>query len=423
MELTKRLGLWQQANFRNLWVGTTLTLFGTQVTAVALPLAAALTLHASPGELGVLSAMAFVPYLLMSLHVGVWFDRRAKKRILVVVDVCRAAVLAVVPVTAWLGRLSIGLLLVVAFGVGVCEVIADIGGLSFLPFLVEKDDIAEGNSKLEFSNSTATVTGGSIGGLAVQVLTAPFAMLFNVVTALLSALCISRIRIRETPPPVAKDASMLRDIREGARFVVRHRVIRALVSTTLVFNLFTYMIEPVFILFMTRQLKLHPFVIGLVFSSSGVGSLIGALVATPLARRLGYGPVIVGAIAVAAVTAFMVPLAAILPRPLMITDLVVMHVLDAASIIAYNVNQRTVRTTSTPGALQGRMNASIRLVVMGVAPLGTLIGGFLGGSVGLVPTLVVAACGLLLALIPIGISSVPRLRTLPEPETLPAPVA
>lgn len=423
MELTKRLGLWRQANFRNLWLGTTMSLFGTQVAAVALPLTAALTLHASSGELGALSAMAFVPYLLMSLHVGVWFDRRAKKRILIAVDVCRAAVLAIVPVTAWLGRLSVGLLLAVAFGIGVCEVIADIGGLSFLPFLVERDDIAEGNSKLEFSNSAATVSGGSIGGLAVQVLTAPFAMLFNVVTALLSAACVSRIRVREVPPPVAEDASMLRDILEGARFVVRHRVIRALVSTTLVFNLFTYMIEPVFILFMTRQLKLHPFVIGLVFSSSGVGSLIGALVATPLARRLGYGPVIVAAIAVAAVTAFMVPLAAILPGPLVIADLVVMHVLDAASIIIYNVNQRTVRTTPTPPALQGRMNASIRLVVMGVAPLGMLAGGLLGGIIGLVPTLVVAASGLLLSLVPVGTSSVPRLRALPELETIPEPVA
>ncbi|MEU6406696.1 MFS transporter [Streptomyces sp. NPDC046985] len=421
--MSRRLGLWRQADFRNLWLGTTMTLFGGQVAAVALPLTAALTLHASPAELGVLSAMAFVPYLLMSLHVGVWFDRRAKRRTLVVVDLCRAAVLAVVPVAAWTGRLDIGLLLAVAFGAGVCEVVADIGGLSFLPFVVARDDIAEGNSKLELSNSAATVSGGSIGGLAVQLLTAPFAMLFNVVTALLSAACVSRIRAPESPPPVAEDAGMLRAIKEGARFVTGHPVIRALVSTTLVFNLFTYMIEPIFILFMTRQLDLHPFVIGLIFSSSGVGSLIGALIATSLARRLGYGPVIVSAIAVAVVTAFLVPLAAVLPGPLAVADLVVMHVLDAASIIVYNVNQRTLRTTLTPAALQGRMNASIRLVVMGVAPLGTLAGGFLGGSIGLVPTLVAAAFGLLLALIPIGTSRVPRLRALRDLEAVPETVA
>ncbi|GHE73712.1 MFS transporter [Streptomyces vinaceus] len=421
----RRTTLWRHADFRNLWFGLTASLFGSKVTAVALPLIAAVSLEATPFEMGVLVAAEGLPYLFISLFAGVWLDRSAKRPILILTDVVRAALLLFLPLGWAGGFLSFPLLLVVSLAIGACTVVSDIGSASYLPLLIDRKDLVEGNGKLELSSSASDIAGNALGGGLLQVISAPFAVIVNSVTYLVSAVFTARIRHREAKPvPVAQEAGaeaaerpgLWREIAEGAQPVLRNKVVRTLVTATLVFNLFTLVIEPVFLIFVTRTLGVEPFYIGLIFASAGAGALVGALIAERASQLLGVGRAMVVSLSVAGLAALLIPLATQLPTTEASLLIVVMHFIDSAMVIVYNVNQRSLRSAVTPDHLQGRMNATIRMAVMGVTPVGALAGGFLGGALGAQQTLVLGAIGVLLSGVVILLSGVRSVREIPDTE-------
>lgn len=411
---TISLGLLKQPDFRNFWLGHTVSSFGVQITTVAIPLIAALTLEASALEMGILTAVEFLPFLLISLFVGVWVDRKPKRPMMIGSDIMRAVVLIAIPIGILLDVLTMPILYVIAALVGINTVIFEIAHVSYLPTVVKNDELVEGNSKLEFSSSSATVVGQSIGGALIQVFSAPLSILFNVGTYLLSALYLAFIKQQEEPleVPEGTKQNMWVDIREGATFVFQNHVLRPILFGTVIFNLFTYVIEPIFILYITRTLALAPVYIGLIFSMSGVGALLGAFMAGPMVKRLGIGKTLVFSLFLAGFVSLIIPVATLLPTLPAVMLIMAMYMIDAAMVIVYNINQRSLRQAITPQHLQGRMNACIRMFGMGVVPFGAVLGGWLGDIMGTTPALIVGAIGLMSASIFIIFSSV---RTISQP--------
>ena len=414
--MRKVLGLlWEHKNFRYLWVGQTISLFGTQITLIGLPLVAAISLKASPLEMGILQAVGFLPFLILSLFAGVWVDRKPKRPILICADIVRAMLLVMIPLGWYEGFLSMPLLLAVAFLIGIGTVFFDIGSTSYLPFLIGNEQLAEGNSKLEFSSASATVLGQSIGGALIQIFSPPFAITFDVISYVCSALFLGFIRKKETiVVPEGERQNIWSDIGKGTTFVFGNEMIRAIVLAATFFNLFTVMMEPIFILYITRTLRLEPVVIGLIFSSAGAGALVGAFIAMPVMNRLGIGKTLISSLLIAGLAACLIPVAVVLPTIPAVILIIMMYFLDSVMLIVFNINQRSLRSAITPDRLQGRMNASIRFLVMGVVPIGNVLGGLLGGLIGTTLTLLVGAIGIVFASVFIISPSIRRLRIIPE---------
>ncbi len=288
-------GLWQHPDFLRFWAAQAISEFGSQVTLLALPLIAAITLHASPFEVGVLAATGQAPFLLIGLFAGAWIDRRRRRPVLVGADLGRALILLAIPVAAAFDALSVRLLYAVSFGAGVLTCFFDISYLSFLPSLVNRDRLIDANSKLETSRSIAQVGGPGLAGILVGLVSAPFAILADACSFLVSALCLWRIRTAEPEPEARVErTSLWAEIGFGLRYVAHHAVLRALVGCGAVTNLFGHAFLSIYVLFMARNLGLGATAIGLVFATGGVGALIGATTADRVARRFGQGWALIG---------------------------------------------------------------------------------------------------------------------------------
>lgn len=411
---TRNRGLWHHHDFRNLWLGQTASMLGTDMTGIVLPLLAALTLDASLVEIGMLSASVYVPTLLMSLLAGVWLDRKPKRPIIVLADVGRALLLVTIPLALWQDVLTMPLLIGISLAVGVGSVVSDIGNAAILPILVDRENLIEGNSKLEVSASVSNIGGNTVGGVAISVLPAPLAVILNAVLYAVSAVFTFAIRKEEVPEPDGQPRHVIREIAEGASFVFSNVTLRVLVGATLIANFFAFALDPIFLVYIARTLDLDPFYIGVILSSSGAGALVGALVSGPLSRRLPLGRLLVATTAGVGLIVLLVPLATFMPLPVAVGMLIVMQFLDAVLVIVCNVNMRAYRSSITPDRLQGRMNASVRMVVMGVAPLGAIAGGVFGEWAGVQVGLVVAALGILSAALPIACSHIRHVRAVPE---------
>lgn len=405
--------LWRHRDFLKLWIGQTISVFGSQFTGLALPLIAALTLNASPAEMGILLAADTAPFLLVGLFAGVWVDRLRRRPILIVGDVGRALLLLTIPLTAFAGRLSMPQLYVVGFLYGVLTVFFDVAYQAYLPALVERGHLVEGNSKLEASRSTAQVAGPGVAGLLIQALSAPFAIVLDALSFFISALFLGMIRRSEGEPVVTR-APMLAEVREGLKSVFDNRLLRAIAGTTATSNFFGSAIGALYILFATQELGLAPAAIGLVFSVGNIGALAGGVLAGTLARRLGLGRVIVGAAFLGALGNVPVVFAT---RDLALPVLAVGWVLVAMASPIYNINQVSLRQAITPLSLQGRMNATMRFVVWGTLPLGGLVGGFIGGAIGLRSAIALAAAGGLTAFLWVLRSPVRTLTRIPDSAT------
>ena len=413
-------------NFRQLWIGDALGQLGAQLALIALPVYAVETLHATELEMGVLTAAETIAFPAIGLLVGAWVDRMNKRRTLVVADLVRAAALAVVVVAGLTGHGSIPLLVGVAVAMSCATVFFDVAHQSYVPGLVGLAHISEGNSKLQATQSVAVAVGPGLGGQLLRVITAPALVGATVVTYLLSALFVARIRHDEELPARSPDRSLRREIGEGLRFVLGQPLLRRIVATTGISNVFGSVTAALVVIYALRVLGLDEAGLGAVFSAGTVGGVVGAVLADRLTRAVGEGRTI--AIAAAA----WVPAFALTPLALPLSDagvpvaavLVTGQGLAMFCIVVYNVAQVSFRQRLCPPALLGRMNASVRFIVWGGMPLGGLLGGLLGTHLGVLPTLWVAVAGTALATLPVLLSPLVRMRDLPGPEplaTVPAP--
>jgi MFS family permease len=410
----RRVGvLWRNRDFMSFWAGQSGSLFGTQVTKLALPLTAILTLGASAGQLGLLRTAEFLPFLVISLPAGVWIDRRRRRPVMIAADVARMALIALVPLLAFPHLLRMWHLYAVALLVGLFTVLFDLAYLSYVPRVVGREHLVEANSKLMVSTSVAEIGGPGIGGLLVQLLTAPAALLVDAASYLASAICVGRIRRPEPAPALPERRPALRaEVADGLQLVFGNRYLRAIAGEGFLFNFFLQFVETLFVLYAVRQLGFSPGLVGGVIGVGSVGGLVGSVVAARVSARMRFGPAVTLGCVVACAGPILLPL---VTGPLWLAAALAVaafFLLGFGSGVA-NVLNVSLRQTVTPDRSLGRMNASMRLALYGAIPLGALAGGFLGGAIGLRPTLLVAGVGFFVALLPIVLSPIPRLAELP----------
>lgn len=406
-----RGGLWRHRDFLLLWGSQSVSQVGTQVSILALPLVAVLTLDASAFEVALLTTLEYLPWLLLALPAGVWVDRLTRRPMLVVTDVGRALALASVPLAHALGVLTVWQLDVVAFSAGALTVFFDVAYQSYLPSLVSRDQLVDGNAKLAASMSAAQVAGPGLGGGLVAAVTAPYAIFVDAVSFVGSALLLGGIRTRERAPAASERVGMRRELLEGLRYLVAHRHWRALAASTGAFNLFGNVWGAIVIVYMVRSLDLSPGLIGVIFAVGGVGSVAGAALAPSVSRRLGVGPAIVASAALSGLPMLLVPLA---PVSHPIPFIAVGWGLTGAGIMIYNISAISLMQALTPERLLGRLNASRRFIVWGTIPLGSLLGGALAATIGLRPTIFVGTILGSLAFLFVAVSPVRSVRELPD---------
>ena len=404
----RRRSLWRHGNFVKLWSAQTISQFGDEITQLALPLVAILTLEATPFQIGLLGTFQFLPFILLTIPAGVWVDRMRRKPILIGADIGRAVLLTSIPVAFVGGWLSIPQLYVVAFAVGCLEVFFDVAYQSYLPAVVDRDQLVEGNSKLELSMSASMVIGPGIAGFLVELVRAPFAILFDALSYVGAVIMLLFIRRPEMPPPAHDPAtgsrpSMRTEAAEGLRYVLGHRYLRYIAACTGTLNLFGNIGGVILILYIVDELGVNAGTLGVIFAIANLGVLLGALSAERLARWFGLGRTIVGS---AVASPFALVAVAIAPRDAPIPLLVVGGVIGAATAVIYNINQVSLRQAITPERMQGRMNATMRFIVWGTIPIGSIAGGLLGGLIGLQATIWVGAIGSFIGFLPVLLSPV-----------------
>ena len=410
-------GLWRHGDFLKLWSAETVSVFGSQVGQLAMPLVAILVLDATAFEVAALGVVLFLPFIFFTLPAGVWVDRLPRRPILIIGDFGRAALLATVPIAYLADALTLAQLFVVAFLVGTLQVFFDVAYQSYLPSLVERAQIIDGNSKLEISRSAAQVGGPGLGGVLVQLFTAPYAVLLDAVSFLGSGLFLLRIRKAEEPRTVAdangQKPSLWTDLKEGLHFVLSNPNLRAQAGCTGTSNFFANVAFATLLVFAVRELGLSAGAIGIVFSLGAAGSLAAAFTATRVSARFGIGPTSIVATALFGPATLLVAFAP--AGDAAIPILVVSQLIFGYTVVVYNIVQVSYRQAICPPRLQGRMNSVMRFMVWGTIPIGGLLGGALATWVGLRETIVIGAIGGGLAFLWLLLSPQRHLHEMPKP--------
>lgn len=413
-------GLWRHRDFLSLWGAETISQFGSQVTFLALPLVAILVLEESTFRVAALTTAYFLPFLFFTLPAGVWVDRLRRRPILVLGDLARGLALATIPVAHWLGVLTIWQLYAVAFVAGIGTVFFDVAYQSYLPVLVGREQIVEGNSKLEISRAGAAIGGPGLAGGLVALLTAPVAILADAVSFFVSAFLLGIIRTPEQTPPREERRPLRAELGEGLRYVLGHHYQRGMVASVAISNFFGQVVFSILIVYAVRDLDLSAGTIGVLLSIGSVGTLVAALTARRIGERIGVGPTIVVAAVLFGPATLLMALA---PKSAAVPLIVASIFVLSFGGILYNVTAISLIQAITPDRMLGRANASRRFIVWGVIPLGGLLGGALGSWIGLRETIVVGALGGVLAVVPILLSPVRSLRAMPELEPQSSPIA
>ena len=407
-------GLVHNRDFMRFWVGETVSLFGVQVTTLALPLTAVVYLSATPEQVGALRMCAFLPFLFLAIPFGVIADRHPKRTLMIVANAVRAVFVGVVPVLALLDFLSVTALIAITLGIGVCTVLFEVCWSSYVPVIVEKDHLVTANGRVAASSSAAEFAGPGVGGLFVQLFTGPFALVANSASYLISVFTLWRIK---TPEHIDKPAerNVRAEVRDGLRFVLRQHYLRILAISGAMFNFCYMFVEATFLIFAVRVLRFEPGLIGLVVALGAIGGLLGATIASPLLRRFRFGAVYGIAVLVGHCGPLLIPAAGGSPA-LQIVMVVAGFFLMRGGLSVFNVAGISLRQAVTPPHLMGRMTAGLRTISWGLGTLGALVGGFVAGGIGLRAALWVAAVGFLVAAVPMLLSRIPRLVTLPGPD-------
>jgi len=405
--------LWHHTDFLKLWAGETVSLAGSQVTTLALPLTAVILLKATSVQLGLLYAAGYAPFLFLTLFAGVWVDHHRRRPLLIVTNIGRGVLLGLIPVLAVLGWLRIEYLYVIALLVGCLTVVFYLAFQAFLPILVKRDHLVEGNSKLSASQSMAEIGGPGLAGVLVQYVSAPLALVADALSFFVAAASLVLMRTPEHKPASSTNMHrLLHEIGEGLRVTFSNGYLRAFAGEAATYNLFWLVILTVFVPYAVRELHYSSGVLGLLFTVGSAGALCGALLTGSIARRIGVGLTIVGTAAISDVALLVLPF---ITRSTLgaLVLLLCAFFLQGIGVTGCNVHVDSMRQALIPDHLQGRANASYRLLVSGAAPVGALLGGFLGAWIGLQLTLLVGAVGLLSTWLWIVFSPVPRLRRPP----------
>jgi MFS family permease len=417
-------GLWRHGDFLKLWAGQTISMFGSQVSMLAGPLTAVLALDATPLEMGLLTMVGSLPALLLGFVAGAWADRLRRRPIMILADFGRFLLLALIPLLYLLDLLRMEALYGITFLVGALSVFFNLAAGAYLPALIRHDDLVEGNSKLALSQSVSEIIGPGLAGVLVQVLTAPVAVLADALSFLLSALSLAGIRHAEEAPRAPRERrDLAREIAEGLRFVLGDSLLRPLLISFATLTLFNAMLEVVALLYLTRDAGMAPALFGLAFAVGSVGSVLGATLAGRVTGRLGVGGALLLAVLLLGGSDLLFPLVGFVPLVVAVPLLSVAQFFFGFALALFGINQASLRQTATPAHLRGRTGACFAVVATGAAPiLGALLGGVLGQSIGLPPTLVLAAVGELFACVWLFFSPIRQLRSLPLVAEEAAPV-
>ncbi len=408
--------LWRHPDFLKLWLGDTVSQFGSQVTLLAVPTVAILVLHAGPFQVGVLSALEFLAFPTLGLVAGVYADRLRRRPILIVCDLGRMLALGSIPVAFLVNALTLEQLYIVALVTGIFTVFFDVSYQSYLPVLVDRPNLLEGNTKLEISRSVAQVSGPAIAGFLIQWIGGAKAVAVDALSFLVSAVALSTINKPE-PQPRPSTASggtgFIPEIKEGLEVVFKNPILWRIAGCTATFNLGSNMVfGAVFLVFAYRQLHLSAATVGIIFAVGSIGGLIGALLAAWVARIVGLGRTLAIATAVGGLAILALPVALVVAPVAVLTAL---GFLGGLTGPIYNISQVSLRQAITPDRVQGRMNATMRTIVWGTIPLGAFIGGILGTGIGLVQTIVIGGIVSVAAALWIFLGPVIRLKEQPAP--------
>jgi MFS family permease len=405
--------LLRERDFRNFWLGQSVSLLGDQITVIALPLAAVLVLDAGPADMGYLGAATLLPHLFLSLPAGVWLDRVAnRKRIMVAADLGRALLLASIPTAYALDALSLAQLYAIGFLIGCLAVFFDLSYPTLFVSVTTRERYVEGNSLIHGSRSFSYVAGPSAGGLLVQLFSAPFALLADAVSFLVSALFVARVRSAE--PPVEREERRARDrLAEGLRFIAGNAIFRPSLTAVATLNFFNYAFHALFVLYAVRTLGLEPGTLGLVLGAGAVGAVVGAVAAGRVGRRIGIGPAFLLGCVLFPAPLILVPLADG-PHWLVLVMLFSAEFLAGLGVMILDINAGSMMYALTPDRLRARATGAFNFVNWGIRPVGSLAGGALGASLGVRPALWVASVGAVAGALWLVPSPVPALRDLPE---------
>jgi MFS family permease len=397
--------------FRRFWTGQVASLVGDQITIIAMPLVAVLVLDAGAAQMGYLTAAGLAPNLLFALHFGAWVDRRGRRRQLMIsADLGRTFLLLTVPVAYAFGILTIEQLYAVAFLVGTLSVLFSVSYNTLVVSIVPRERYVEANQLLSGSRALSYVAGPSLGGLLVQVLSAPVTLLVDAVSFLGSAVQLRRIDPAEPPTePAAK-----RQVAAGVRFLWRQPLLRSSLAATATINLFNFAFFAIFLLYATRSLGVAPGMLGLVLGAGAVGGVIGSMVTGRVARRIGIGPAFIAGCFLFPAPLLLVP-AAGGPRPVVLAMLFLAEFGAGLGVMLLDIAAGSIFQALVPDRLRSRFQGAYMVVNYGVRPIGGLLGGWLGSTIGLRGALWVATAGALAGVLFLLPSPMPRLRDLPEP--------
>lgn len=409
--LSNRSALWNHRDFLSVWAAETISVFGSQFYLIAMPLAAVIILDASAYEMGILFSLEMLPFLLFGLLAGVLADRRRRRTIMIVCDLGRAAVLGVVPISWYFDALSLPIMYGVAFVAGTFTAFFDIAYQAYLPVLVKRAELLDANGKLETSRASSQVAGPSVAGLAVSAIGAPLAITGNSLSFLGSAIFLMRVKKKELVQRTDTYKSVLGEIKEGINVVLSSKTLKGIAGCTATGNLFWGISYAILILFMESTLELSASWIGAIFAVGALGAVAGAVSSSRIVSALGLGRTIILSAFLGGVPSMLMVLA--YPSNALLVLMPIWFAMGFTGVI-YNVNQVSLRQAITPDRLQGKMNATMRFIVWGVYPIGGVIGGLLGETVGLRMTILIAGIGMLASVVWIALSPVTKIRVLPS---------
>jgi predicted MFS family arabinose efflux permease len=385
--------------FGRYWIGETISEVGSQITLLALPLTAITVLGAGPAEVGALATAGFLPYLLVGPFAGVIVDRLPRRPLLAASYVASAALLLTIPMAALAGLLTLGQLLLIAFAVQAIVVVTSVANQAILPSLVPRETLVLANARLQGTISAAAMIGPALGGLLVQVLRAPLAMAADAASFLVAAGLVASTRPIE-PAPSATHA-VRREIVAGLRLVLRDPRLRGIVECGAIHNFCSRGIDALFVLYLTQTLGLSPVATGVAIAVAGPGAVIGSAVTARISRRLGAGPLLIGAQLLGGFAQLLVGLASGGPIGTLLMLGGGLFLLGVSRAL-FNITQVSLRQAIAGDALQGRVNGSIRFLIWSVTPFGAAAAGVLAsGPLGIRGTIVVAASGIIAATIPL----------------------